>query len=58
MEKVCPTSKDGNLLTEGLVLQVQEAVMRFLSHCSGPLNRSSFHFSMNRNSGVSIHFLK
>ena len=56
IEKVCPTSKDGSLLTEGLVLQVQEAVMMFLSHCSGPFNCSSFHFSMNRNSGVSIHF--
>ena len=56
MEEVCPTSKKGNLLTEGLVLQVQEAVMKFLSHCSGPLNCSSFHFLMLDNSGASIHF--
>ena len=56
IEEVCPTSKKGNLLTEGLVLQVQEAVMKFLSHCSGPLNCSSFHFSMLDNSGASIHF--
>ena len=54
VEEVCPTSKKGNLLTEGLVLQVQEAVMKFLSHCSGPLNCSSFHFSMLDNSGASI----
>ena len=58
IEEVCPTSKKGNLLTEGLVLQVQEAVMKFLSHCSGPLNCSSFHFSMLDNSGASIHFWK
>ena len=56
MEEVCPTSKKGNLLTEGLVLQVQEAVMKFLSHCCGPLNCSSFHFLMLDNSGASIHF--
>ena len=57
MEEVCPTSKKSNLLTEGLVLQVQEGVMKFLSHCSGPLNNcSSFHFLMLDNSGASIHF--
>ena len=36
--------------------QVPEAIMKFLSHCSGPLNCSSFHFSMLGNSGASIHF--
>ena len=56
IEEVCPTSKKGNLLTEGLVLQVQEAVMKFLCHCSGPLNCSSFHFLMLDNSGASMHF--
>ena len=56
IEEVCPTSKEGNLLTEGLVLQVQEAIMRFLSHCSGPLSRRSFHFSTHGKIGVSIHF--
>ena len=56
MEEVCPTSKEGNLLTEGLVLQVQEAVMKSLSHCSGPLNCSSFHFPVLGDSGASIHF--
>ena len=56
IEEVYLTSKKGNLLTEGLVLQVQEVVMKFLSHCSGPLNCSSFHFLMLDNSGASIHF--
>ena len=56
IEKVCPTSKEGNGLTEGSALQVPEAKMRVLSHCSGPLNCSSFHFSMLGNSGASIHF--
>ena len=37
IEKVCPTSKEGNMLTEGSALQVPEAIMKFLSHCSGPL---------------------
>ena len=55
IEKVCPTSKEGNVLTEGSVLQVPEAIMKFLSHCPEPLNYSSFHFSMLGNSGASIH---
>ena len=56
IEKVCPTSKEGNGLTGGPVLQVPEAKMKVLNHCSGPLNCSSFHFSMLGNSGASIHF--
>lgn len=58
IEEVCPTSKKGNLLTEGLVLQVQEAVMKFLSHCCGPLKLIVvlFIFLMLDNSGASIHF--
>ena len=58
VEEVCPTSKKGNLLTEGLVLQVQEAVMKFLSHCCGPLKLIVvlFIFLMLDNSGASIHF--
>ena len=44
IEKVCPTSKQGNGLTEGPALQVPEAKMKVLKHCSGPLNCSSFHF--------------
>ena len=55
-EKVCPTSKEGNVLTEGSALQVPETIMKFLSHCSGPLNCSSFRFLMLGNSGASIHF--
>ena len=55
-KKYVQPAKKSNLLTEGLVLQVQEAVMKFLSHCSGPLNCSSFHFLMLDNSGASIHF--
>ena len=46
IEKVCPTSKECNVLTEGSALQVPETIMKFLSHCSGPLNCSSFRFSM------------
>ena len=46
IEKICPTSKEGNVLTEGSALQVPETIMKFLSHCSGPLNCSSFRFSM------------
>ena len=56
IEKVCPISKEGNVLTEGSALQVPETIMKFLSHCSGPLNCSSFRFSMLGNSGTSIHF--
>ena len=58
IEKVCPTSKEGNGLTEGSALQVPEAKMKVLSHCSGPLDCSFFHFSMFGNSEASIHFLK
>ena len=46
IEKVCPISKEGDVLTEGSALQVPETVMKFLSHYSGPLNCSSFRFSM------------
>ena len=56
IEKICPTSKEGNVLTEGSALQVPETIMKFLSHCSGPLICSSFRFSMLGNSGASIHF--
>ena len=33
IEKVCPTSKEGNVLTERSALQVPETIMKFLSHC-------------------------
>ena len=56
IEKICPTSKEGNVLTDGSALQVPETIMKFLSHCSGPLICSSFRFSMLGNSGASIHF--
>ena len=56
IEKVCPTSKEGNGLTEGSALQVPEAKMKVLSHCSGPLDCSFFHFSMFGNRRASIHF--
>ena len=56
IEKICRTSKEGNVLTDGSALQVPETIMKFLSHCSGPLNCSSFPFFNACNSGASIHF--